>query len=145
MGASTKEQTCQTSSRTKQHQLQHDRDQRFGMEKRCSSQTFRSTVQQLGCKACPLVSRGATPSVRHSDECRQSIMEAVEADAEGSFEDTLGQEPSMEASSRDCWRRRYRGCSANGEDSGRSFGQQQQCRRGSTLTDGTRERRDDTA
>ena len=36
----------------------------------------------LGCKACSFVSRGAKSSVR-SDECRQGVMEAFEADDEG--------------------------------------------------------------
>ena len=36
-----------------------------------------------GCKACSFVSRGATSSVRLSDECRQRVMETLEADDEG--------------------------------------------------------------
>ena len=80
-------ETCQTISRMKQHQRWHYRDQKFCRDKQSvTCQALRSHIAKHGatlrCKGCSFVSRGAKLSGRHSDECRQRIMEAV-ADDEG--------------------------------------------------------------
>ena len=80
--------TYQTISRTKQRHRWQYRDQKSHRDNplasfTCSIRTLASTAQRLVAKRVRFVFRGAKSSVRHSDECRQRVMEAVEADGEG--------------------------------------------------------------
>ena len=141
-------ETCQTVSRTKQRERWHCKDQKFCEDKwhvtfTCSSQTLRRTVQHLVAKrvrSCPEERHRVCDSVTNAGrESWKQLRQTMKG------EDILGQECSEEASTRDCCRRRRStsGCSANGEDGRRSS--EQHLSRSSTVTHGSKKRRQYTA
>ena len=95
-------------------------------------------MQHLTAKRVKIMSRGAKLSVRHCDECRQRIMEALEAIDEGIMRTFLDKnaprrpEPEIAGGGR-CGAS-SRSTSSSGEDSRRSPEQQQRWR-SSALTD----------
>ena len=82
----------------------------FNQEQRLQGQAvrnfhvLRSDIAKRGaahsCKARSFVSRGSSSSVRHSDECRQRIMETVATDNECRTRTFLDKNAPGEASAR---------------------------------------------